>query len=103
MMAPSASNAYDVGVASLGVSGIIQSVRDGGSGQLELTVIEAARNGDNSITADAVAEHTGPAVAAPDICRVPSTHAEGDYVVASLDPVISQLSLAGYRSGDRPF
>jgi D-alanyl-D-alanine carboxypeptidase len=103
VMAPSASNAYDVGVASLGVSGIIQSVRDGGSGQLELTVIEAARNGDNSITADAVAEHTGPAVAAPDICRVPSTHAEGDYVVASLDPVISQLSLAGYRSGDRPF
>jgi D-alanyl-D-alanine carboxypeptidase len=99
-----ATDAFDVRVAPLGVAGVIQSVRDeDGDNAVELTVFEAARQEDNSIVPDLVSEHAAPATLSPDLCRVPSTHAEGDYIVASLDPADAGLRLRAYRSGDRPY
>ena len=99
-----ATDALDVRLAPLGVAGLIQSVRDeDGDNAVELTVFEAARQEDNSIVPDQVSAHDAPATLSPDLCRVPSTHAEGDYVVASLDPGDSGLRLRAYRSGDRPY
>ncbi len=99
-----ATDAFDVRLAPLGVAGVIQSVRDeDGDNAVELTVFEAARQEDNSIVPDFVSEHSAEATLSPDLCRVPSTHAEGDYVVASLDPAGSALRLRAYRSGDRPY
>jgi hypothetical protein len=83
----SATNAFDVRLAPLGVSGVIQSVRDDdGDNEIELTVYEAARKSDNTVAADLVVRHSAEAAMSPDICSVPSTHAEGDYVVASTTP-----------------
>jgi len=99
-----ASAAHDVRVAPLGVAGLIQSVRDDdGDNEVELSVFEAARQADNSISPDRVSAHSAPATLSPDLCRVPSTHAEGDYVVASLDADDAELRLRAYRSGDRPY
>jgi hypothetical protein len=99
----SATNAFDVRLAPLGVSGVIQSVRDDdGDNEVELTVYEAARKSDNTVAADLVVRHSAEATMSPDMCRVPSTHAEGDYVVASTDTVSGDLRLRAYRSGDRP-
>jgi D-alanyl-D-alanine carboxypeptidase len=99
-----ATDAFDVRLAPLGVAGLIQSVRDDdGDNAVELTVFEAARQEDNSIVPDLVSEHAAGATLSPDLCRVPSTHAEGDYVVASLDPADAGLRLRAYRSGDRPY
>ena len=46
--------------------------------------------------------NTGPNAASLELARVPSTHAEGDYVTAVTDPASGELQLLGYRSGDRP-
>ncbi len=67
-----------------------------------MTVYEAARKSDNTVAADLVVRHSAEAAMSPDICRVPSTHAEGDYVVASTDTVGGDLRLRAYRAGDRP-
>lgn len=100
----SATGAYDVRVASLGVSGVIHTARDDdGDGEVELTVYEAARQADNSIAPDRIAQHSAPETMAPDLCRVPSTHASGDYVVASTSGAGGDLRLRAYRSGDRPY
>jgi hypothetical protein len=101
---PTATDAHDVRLAPLGVAGLIQSVRDDdGDNAVELSVFEAARQEDNSIVVDPVAAHPAGATLSPDLCRVPSTHAEGDYVVASLDSGDAGLRLRAYRSGDRPY
>lgn len=100
----SATNAYDVRVAPLGVAGVFHSARDDdGDGEIELTVYDAARQADNSIAADRIVQHFAPETMSPDLCRVPSTHAEGDYVVASTVGVGGDLQLRAYRSGDRPY
>lgn len=58
----SATNAFDVRLAPLGVSGVIQSVRDDdGENEVELTVYEAARKSDNTVAADLVVRHSAEA------------------------------------------
>ena len=98
----SATNAYDARVAPLGVSGVMHTARDDDTdNEVELTVYEAARQTDNSIDADRIVQHSAGLTTSPDLCRVPSTHAEGDYVVASTAG--GDLQLRAYRSGDRPY
>lgn len=100
----SATSAYDVRVAPLGVAGVITSARDDdGDNEVELSVYEARRNPDNTIASDFIVQHSTGVTWTPDLCRVPSTHAEGDYVVASTDIPGGELRLRAYRSGDRPY
>lgn len=100
----SATSAYDVRVAPLGVSGVITSARDDdGDNEVELSVYEARRNADDTIASDFIVSHSAGVMWSPDLCRVPSAHAEGDYVLASTDTVGGDLRLRAYRSGDRPY
>ena len=97
-----AFDADDVGVAPLGIGGVM-SARQAPDGSVELIAWDARRNADNSISADQIAQHTAADAAALELARVPTTHADGDYVTAVTDPVSGELRLRGYRSGDRPF
>jgi hypothetical protein len=83
---------------------VITSARDDdGDNEVELSVYEARRNADNTIASDFIVSHSAGVTWSPDLCRVPSAHAEGDYVVASTDTVGGELRLRAYRSGDRPY
>jgi D-alanyl-D-alanine carboxypeptidase len=92
----------DVGVAGLGVGGVLTASLQG-DGTVELRAWEARRNADDTISSAQVSQHTGPNAGSLELVRVPSTHAEGDYVTAVTDPQSGELSLLGYRSGDRPY
>ena len=91
-----------VDAAPLGVGGLMVASR-AADGTVELVAWEARRNADNTISPDVVSQHTAPMAAALDLARVPSTHADGDYVTAVTDVATGSLRLRAYRSGDRPF
>lgn len=92
----------DVGAARLGVGGVVSASREA-DGTVELSAWEARRGGDNWISSARISQHVAPAAGSLDLARVPSTHAEGDYVTAVTDPASGELRLRGYRSGDRPY
>ena len=94
--------AEEVGVAPLGVSGVMYALRKA-DGSVELRALDARRNADNTISADQVSQHTAPSAGSFELVRLPTTHAEGDYVTAATEPLSEALHLRGYRSGDRPF
>jgi hypothetical protein len=89
-------------IAPLGVGGVFTATRAPG-GSLDLIAWDARRNEDNSISPDEVARHSAPGVGSLELAPVPSTHAEGDYVIAVTDLVSGSLSLRAFRSGDRPY
>ena len=95
------SSIEDVGVAPLGVGGVMSASREG-NGTVELRAWEARRNANDTISPQQISQHTGSDAESLDLARVPSTHAEGDYVTAVTDPGSGDLRLRGYRSGDRP-
>jgi D-alanyl-D-alanine carboxypeptidase len=93
--------AEDVRLEGLGVAGLIAATRDS-TGDVELTVFDAARQADNSITPDVIAQHPAYSGAASlGMCESFSTHSEGDYVTSSTG-ADKQLRLRAFRSGDRP-
>jgi D-alanyl-D-alanine carboxypeptidase len=92
----------EVAAARLGIGGLLVASRQA-DGTVQLDVWEARRNADNSISPDVVSQHTAPAAASLGLARVPSTHADGDYVTAVTDLGTGNLRLRAYRSGDRPF
>jgi hypothetical protein len=92
----------DDSVASLGVGGVMSASLQG-DGTVELRAWEARRFADNTIATDQLSQHTAPDAVSLELVRVPSTHAEGDYVTAVTDPLTGELRLRGYRSGDRPY
>ena len=74
-----------------------------GAGDVRLEVWEARRKANNFIDDFKIVDHPAYTGASSlDICRVPSTHSEGDYVTSSIATAGSQLSLRAFRSGDRP-
>lgn len=89
-------------IAPLGVGGVFTATR-APDGSVNLIAWDARRNEDNSISGDEVARHTTLGAASLALVQVPSTHAEGDYVIAVTDPVSGSLSLRAFRSGDRPY
>ena len=93
--------AQDVRLEVLGVAGLIAAGRDS-AGDVDLTVLDAARQSDNSIDLDIVAEHPAFGGATSlGMCESFSTHSEGDYVTSSTG-ADQQLRLRAFRSGDRP-
>jgi D-alanyl-D-alanine carboxypeptidase len=93
--------AEDVRVEGLGVAGVIAAGRDS-AGDVDLTVLDAARQGDNSIDLDVIAEHPAfGAATSLGMCESFSTKSEGDYVTSSTG-ADHQLRLRAFRSGDRP-
>jgi D-alanyl-D-alanine carboxypeptidase len=94
--------AEEVGVAPLGVAGVMYALRKA-DGTVELKALDARRNADNTISADQVSQHTASNAGSLELVRLPTTHAEGDYVTAATEPLSDALHLRGYRSGDRPY
>jgi hypothetical protein len=90
-----------VRLAPLGTGGVMSAVRDS-QGYVQLIAWDARRNADGNISPGSVAQHWTPGAVSLDLCRLPSTHAEGDYVTATRDPD-GFLRLRAYRSGDRPY
>jgi D-alanyl-D-alanine carboxypeptidase len=91
----------EAGLAPLGTGGLLAAILTSG-GAVELLAFDVFRNANDFIADDVVSQHTAPAAGALDLARVPSTHAEGDYVTGVTDPVSGELRLRAYRSGDRP-
>ena len=88
-------------LAPLGTNGMLAITRDS-LGAVGAGVLEARRNADDTISPDWLSYH-GLGDAGPlDVCRLPSNHAEGDYVTATGDGD-GQLRLRAYRVGDRPY
>ncbi len=101
-LAGSAVATQDVRVASLGTSGVMLAARSG-TGDVRLEVWEARRKANNFIDDFKIVDHPADTGASSlDLCRLPSIHAEGDYVTSSIATAGSQLSLRAFRSGDRP-
>jgi D-alanyl-D-alanine carboxypeptidase len=101
-LAGSAVATQDVRVASLGTSGVMLAARSV-TGDVRLEVWEARRKANNFIDDFKIVDHPAYAGASSlDLCRVSSTHSEGDYVTSSIATTGSQLSLRAFRSGDRP-
>jgi hypothetical protein len=93
--------ADDVRVEGLGVAGVIAATRDS-TGDVALTVFDAARQADNSIAPDVIAQHSAYSAATSlGMCESFSTSSEGDYVASSTDAG-HELRLRAFRSGDRP-
>ena len=92
----------EAALAPLGTGGLLAAILTPG-GSVELLAYDVFRNGNDSIADDIVSQHTGPDAGSLDLARVPSAHAEGDYVTAVTDPVGGALRLRAYRSGERPF
>jgi D-alanyl-D-alanine carboxypeptidase len=92
----------DVRLASLGDSGLLVARRAAG-GDVDLTVWEARRQDDDSVAMYDVSDHPAFGDASSlGLCRVPSTHADGDYLTADIGASDSLLRLRAFRSGDRP-
>ena len=70
-------------------------------GHVQLTAWEVDRESDNTVEPKLVSQQQASDAISLDMCRVPSTHAEGDYVTSTRD-LDGQLRLRAYRSGDRP-
>jgi D-alanyl-D-alanine carboxypeptidase len=94
--------AEDVDVAPLGVGGVMYALRKA-DGSVELRALDARRNANNTISADQLSQHEAPSAGSLELVRLPTTHAEGDYVTAATEPLGEALHLRGYRSGDRPY
>lgn len=92
----------EAGLAPLGTGGLFAAILMPG-GAVELLAYDVNRDDDNSIEDDVVSQHTAPAAGSVDLARVPTTHAEGDYVTAVTDLLSGELRLRQYRSGDRPY
>ncbi len=92
----------EAGLAPLGTGGLLAAMLTPG-GAVELLAFDVFRNASNFIHDDVVSQHTAPDAASLDLARVPSTHADGDYVTGVTDPLTGELRLRAYRSGDRPF
>ncbi len=83
------------------MAGVVAATRDS-AGDVQLTVFDAGRQADNSISPDVIAEHAAFASATSlGMCESFSTHSEGDYVTSSTG-ADQQLRLRAFRSGDRP-
>jgi len=92
----------DVRVASLGHSGLMLTTRTS-SGSVELSVWEGRRLANDGIAAYRIADHPAyDGASSVNICRLPSAHAEGDYLAASIGAADSRLQLRAFRSGERP-
>jgi len=92
-----------VRLVPLGTGGLMSAIRDP-QGNVRLVAWDAPRNADDKISPDSISEHeTHGSASSLDLCRVPSAHAEGDYVTATTDNFDGQLRLRAYRSGDRPY
>jgi D-alanyl-D-alanine carboxypeptidase len=90
-------------LAPLGVGGLMGATRSP-EGTVQLIAWDVHRKANDAIDDDEVSRHTAaPAAGSLDFARVPSAHAEGDYVTPVTDPVSGQLRLRAYRSGDRPY
>ena len=89
-------------MAPLGVGGVLSAAL-GTDGTVELRAWDARRNADNTISPGRISQHTAPSAGSLDLARVPSAHAEGDYVTAVTDLPSGELRLRTYRSGDRPY
>jgi serine-type D-Ala-D-Ala carboxypeptidase (penicillin-binding protein 5/6) len=94
--------ADEVGVAPLGIGGVMYALRKA-DGSVELNALDARRNADDTISADQVSQHHAPNAGSLELVRLPTMHAEGDYVTAATEPLSAALHLRGYRSGDRPY
>lgn len=92
----------EAAAAPLGIGGLVSAQR-APDGSVELIAWEARRNTNNTISEFTISQHTAPNAGSLDFARVPTTHADGDYVTAVTDPSSGELRLRGYRSGDRPF
>jgi D-alanyl-D-alanine carboxypeptidase len=90
------------GVAPLGTAGVMSALH-ADDGTVQLIAWDARRNANNSISPDQISQHTALDAGSLDFARVPSTHAEGDYVTAVTDVLSGELRLRAYRSGDRPY
>ncbi|HEU0304549.1 MAG TPA: serine hydrolase [Gaiellaceae bacterium] len=90
------------GLAPLATGGLFAAILTPG-GAAELLAFDVFRNANNFIADDVVSQHTAPLAGSLDLARVPSTHAEGDYVTAVTEPLTGQLRLRAFRSGDRPY
>jgi D-alanyl-D-alanine carboxypeptidase len=88
-------------LAPLGTSGVLAITRDS-LGALNAGVLEARRNADDTISPGWLSSHWLGDADSLDVCRLPSNHAEGDYVTATGDGD-GQLRLRAYRVGDRPY
>lgn len=87
-------------VAPLGQSGVFGALRR--NGIVTLAVWEARRQPNNDIVPDLISEHEAPEASSLELCRLGTTHSEGDYVTGTTDAG-GQLRLRAYRSGDRPY
>jgi D-alanyl-D-alanine carboxypeptidase len=92
----------EAGVAPLGTGGVMSALR-AADGTVRLIAWDARRNPDNSISPDQISQHTALDAGSLDFVRVPSTHADGDYLTAVTDVLSGELRLRAYRSGDRPY
>jgi hypothetical protein len=92
----------EAGLAPLGIAGVMSALR-AADGTVQLIAWDARRNANNTISPDQISQHTGLDAGSLDLARVPSTHADGDYVTAVTDVPSGELRLRAYRSGDRPY
>ena len=93
--------AEQVRLAPLGTGGLMAALRDA-QGHVQLTAWDVARESDDTIDPTLVSQQQASDAISLDMCRVPSAHAEGDYVTSTRD-LDGQLRLRTYRSGDRPY
>jgi D-alanyl-D-alanine carboxypeptidase len=89
-------------VAPLGTAGVMSALH-AADGTVQLIAWDARRNANDSISPDQISQHTALDAGSLDFARVPSTHAEGDYITAVTDLLSGELRLRAYRSGDRPY
>jgi D-alanyl-D-alanine carboxypeptidase len=90
------------GIAPLGTAGVMSALH-AADGTVRLIAWDARRNANNSISPDQISQHTALDAGSLAFARVPSTHAEGDYITAVTDVLSGELRLRAYRSGDRPY
>jgi D-alanyl-D-alanine carboxypeptidase len=95
------TSAADVRLSPLGDSGLMLGTRTG-TGGVELAVWEGRRL-PGGIAAYQISDHPAyDGASSVGLCRLPSTHAEGDYLASSIGASDGHLTLRAYRSGDRP-
>jgi D-alanyl-D-alanine carboxypeptidase len=90
-----------VQLAPLGTGGLMAALRDP-FGNVKLLAMDAQRNADDTISTAVVSQHDASSASSLSLCRLSSTHAEGDYVTSTRD-LDGQLRLRAYRSSDRTY
>jgi hypothetical protein len=93
-------------VVPFGTSGLVTAIRDD-VGRQKLIVWETRRNTDDTITPYRIAEHEVSTYDSKsiEVCSIPTTHAEGDFVSSNLavaGGLQGSLQLRAWRIGDRP-